>query len=166
MASLVIRLKRHSDSSASLTCTRADGSVTWQRQKPSLAIVFPSHDLTHYAVETTLGCRGGFFGLLADGWAITDFAAPWPRGPIPTEAREVEILVGLFEGMRRGKEPWTTTAFNEAAREIAADAKFVGIKPRIVSEEDIGRVTALRDELIARWLAVQPGDVMDLSFNE
>ena len=55
---LRIRLKRHSDLSASLTLTRRDGSVTWQRQRGSLALVFPSHDLTHYAVESTLGYRG------------------------------------------------------------------------------------------------------------
>ena len=51
---LNIRLKRHPDGSASITLTRADGTVTWQRQKGSLAMVFPSHDLAHYAVEHRL----------------------------------------------------------------------------------------------------------------
>ncbi|MEP6729517.1 MAG: hypothetical protein ABJE10_02710 [bacterium] len=30
---LTIRLKRHSDGSASLTLTRADGTVTWQQRE-------------------------------------------------------------------------------------------------------------------------------------
>ena len=51
MPGLTIRLKRHPDGSASLTCTRADGSVTWQRQQGQLAIVFPPHDLTHFAID-------------------------------------------------------------------------------------------------------------------
>lgn len=26
------------------------------------------HDLTHYAIENTLGCRHAFFGLIAQVW--------------------------------------------------------------------------------------------------
>jgi hypothetical protein len=163
---LTIRLKRHTDSSASLTCTRADGSVTWQRQKPSLALVFPSHDLTHYAVETTLGYQRGFFGLLADGWEIADFAAPWPRGAIPIEAREVEVLVGLFDGMRRGRESWTTEEFNAQAQQVIADGKFTGMNPPSLTDDDIARVKTLRDSLIARWIATSPGEAMELVFGE
>src|SRR3982751_4823753 len=102
MPDLTIRLKRHPDHTASLTCTRRDGSVTWQRQRGSLGAVFPPHDLTHYAVEQTLGFQHGFYGLIADGWAIEDFAKPWPRGPIPPEAQEVELIVGFFDTERRG----------------------------------------------------------------
>lgn len=47
--------------------------------------MFPPHDLTHYTVETTFGYRHGFFGLIAGGWDISDFGAPWPRGPLPAE---------------------------------------------------------------------------------
>jgi hypothetical protein len=87
MASLNIRLKRHPDGSASITCTRADGSITWQRQSGKHGVVFPPHDITHYAVETALGYRDGFFGLLSRGWSMEDIASPWPRGEIPREAR-------------------------------------------------------------------------------
>src|SRR5207253_2804998 len=64
MPDLTIRLKRHPDHTASLSCTRRDGSVTWQRQRGSLGAVFPPHDLTHYAVEQTLGFQHGFYGLI------------------------------------------------------------------------------------------------------
>jgi hypothetical protein len=31
------------------------------------------HDLTHYAVETALGYRRDFFGLITEGWGgVTD----------------------------------------------------------------------------------------------
>ncbi len=165
MPTLTIRLKRHTDGSASLTCTRADGSVTWQRQKPSVAVFFPQHDLTHYAVESTLGYRRGFFGLLADGWEISDFAAPWPRGIIPVEAREVEVLVGLFDGMRRGRVPWTSDEFNAQAKEIAADTtRYHGMTPPTLSDADIAQITILRDELLTQWLAVAAGDAMHLNY--
>lgn len=102
---LTIRIKRHADGSASLRCSRADGTATWQRQRGGYALVFPSHDLTYYAVETTLGYAHGFFGLIADGWDISDFSMPWSRGPLPPEALEVELIVGLFESERRQAIP-------------------------------------------------------------
>ncbi|MDF2775439.1 MAG: hypothetical protein K0S86_4940, partial [Geminicoccaceae bacterium] len=70
---LRIRIKKNADGSAALTCIRADGSVTWQRQEGAQGRFFPRHDLTHFAVETTLGHRRGFYGLVAEGWNITDF---------------------------------------------------------------------------------------------
>ena len=79
---LEIRLKRHADGSASITLIRADGTVTWQRHSGSLALVFPSHDLTHYAVEQPLGYAGAFFGLVADGWDISDFAMTVSRASV------------------------------------------------------------------------------------
>ena len=65
MADLVIRIKKKSDGSAALTCTRADGTVTWQRQDGQLGTFFPLHDLTHYAVERVLDLPRAFYGLLA-----------------------------------------------------------------------------------------------------
>lgn len=52
-----IRLKRAADGSSALTCVRADGSMTWQVQRGSLGLVFPTHDLTHYAVETSVALQ-------------------------------------------------------------------------------------------------------------
>jgi hypothetical protein len=162
---LRIRLKRHSDLSASLTLTRRDGSVTWQRQKGSLALVFPQHDLTHYAVESTLGYRGAFYGLVADGWEINDFATPWPRGPIPVEAREVEMLVGLFDGMRADRGNWDAAELNRQLRQLAADSKFAGdLTPRILRDAEVDAVRQTRDALLQRWAAIEAGSAMELEF--
>src|SRR5205085_4529315 len=51
MPDLIIRIKKKTDGAAALSCTRADGSVTWQRQDGQLGRFFPLHDLTHFAVE-------------------------------------------------------------------------------------------------------------------
>ena len=65
MTELLIRIKKKNDGSAALSCVRADGSVTWQRQDGQQGRFFPLHDLTHYAVETVLGQPRGFFGACA-----------------------------------------------------------------------------------------------------
>ena len=165
---LQIRLKRHPDGSASLTCTRRDGSVTWQRQHGPTALVMPAHDLTHFAVESTLGVRRGFYGLLADGWEITDFAKPWPRGPIPDEALVVELIVGFLDAERRQGETMTADAFQIQAEQYVASRLAVGktmpdgLRP--LTDDELARVRARRDDLLARWADVPVGGDLALDF--
>jgi len=165
---LKIRLKRHADGSASITCTRRDGSVTWQRQNGQTALVMPVHDLTHYAVETTLGFARGFYGLLADGWEITDFASPWPRGPIPDEALVVELIVGFFDAERRQGEALSAEAFAVQAAQYLASREAVGKTMPAgrwqLTDHELARVRARRDELLEQWAAVPAGGALDLEF--
>jgi hypothetical protein len=165
---LTIRLKRHPDGTASLTCVRADGSSTWQRQNGSLGQFFPPHDLTHYAVETTLGYHNGFYGLIAQGWNIEDFGTPFPRGSIPIEAQEVELIVGFFDTERRSIAQMTEAEFNDhAARYQAARQskrpRLLGVAPRL-SAEQIDAVRERRSELLRRWFQLAPGEAMELPF--
>ena len=90
-----VQINKRADGSGVLRCIRADGSATWQKQTDRHAAFFALHDLTHFAVETTLGYRRGFFGLIAEGWEIDDTTGKGARGPLPPEAGEVEELVGL-----------------------------------------------------------------------
>ena len=71
MPRLQITITKRTDGGYVIACTRADGSVTWQ--KSASAAFFPVHDLTHFAVETELGHRRGFYGLVAEGWNFNDF---------------------------------------------------------------------------------------------
>src|SRR5215470_7938977 len=90
--------KRH-DGSTVLRCKRADGSETWQKQDRHAAF-FALHDLTHFAVESTLGFKHGFYGLIAEGWDIEDTTGKGKRGALPAEAGEVEYIVGSLDGER------------------------------------------------------------------
>src|SRR5579862_9150992 len=110
-----IQITKRPDGGGVLKCTRADGSVTWQKQKETVAPFFALHDLTHFAVETTLGYRRGFFGLIAEGWDIEETGGKGKRGALPGEALEVEQLVGLFFTERAGAAIWTPAEFNAAS---------------------------------------------------
>jgi len=166
MADLLIRIKRGSDGSAALTCVRGDGSVTWQRQLGERGRFFPGHDLTHYAVETTLGYRRGFYGLVAEGWDIGDFGAPWPRGTLPDEAREVELVVGLFDLERSMGPDWTPDELRAAGAEYAATGRDAeqGVVLPTLGDDDIARIRAARADVFARWRAVAPGETLELAF--
>ena len=66
---------KRADGAGLLRCIRENGSVTWQKQSERHAVHFTHHDLTHLAIETTLGYEQGFFGLIASGWNIEDTKA-------------------------------------------------------------------------------------------
>ena len=147
---LCIDIAKHADGSVALRCTRADGSVTWQKQTRH-AEHFVLHDLTHYAVETALGYRRGFFGLIAEGWDAEDTTGKGAPGRLPVEAVEVEQIVGLFDSERGSGTLWTVEEFN-------------GYAPRPLSADDIQRVRALRGSLFEKWFALAPGQTLKLQF--
>ena len=163
MPNLTLRLKKNREGTAALSCTRADGSVTWRRQPQARhAQFFTRHDLTHYAVETVLGHRRGFYGLIAEGWDFTDFGAPWPRGPIPADADPSELIVGLLDSERTGDIEWTTDEFNA---HVAQFFKSHGVpSPLKVTEANLTQIRAQMRELFTRWDAVPPAEAMELEF--
>ncbi len=163
LPSLKIRLKHRSDGSAAITCERGDGSVTWQRQEGSLGLVFPAHDLTHYAVESTLGYNYGFFGLVADGWEFSDFASPWPRGPVPKEALEVELIVGLLDMRRRMMTDWTAAELLEQAK-LYVEGRGDKVALPVLTEQMLSRVCEARRDVFARWARTQAGETLELLF--
>lgn len=163
MPELVIRIKKKTDGSAALSCERADKSVTWQRQEGVQGRFFPLHDLTHYAVETVLGHRHGFFGLVADGWNMTDFGAPYPKGRIPADAMLSELIVGFLDAERATPERWTAADVNEKMR-IFADEN--GIEQCVtLTDENLAAIRARRAELFARWREVPAGEALELPFD-
>lgn len=159
-----IRIEKRADGGCILSCTRADGSVTWQRQRGKNAVFFPLHDLTHYAVETTLGHDHGFYGLVADGWDITDFGSPWPRGPMPEEAVMSELIVGFLDAERAGGVQWTAADLNEKAKLYHAQHGRT-VRWTALTDEELTRVRAAARELIARWRALDSGQAIELLFD-
>jgi hypothetical protein len=160
MTELLVQLTKRADGGALLRCVRANGSTTWQRHEGRQAAFFPLHDLTHLAVETTLGCRHGFYGLLADGWDIDDTGGKGARGPLPAEARTVEHLVGFLDVERATGAAWT--AAEVTAHLAAAGAGSIGAAP--LTDDDLTRIRERRRDLFARWAATPPGAVLELPF--
>ncbi|SRR5579883_1010330 len=151
---LQIEICKRADGSGVLRCVRADGSITWQKQRKH-GVHFALHDLTHYAVETTLGFQRGFFGLIAAGWDVEDTTGKGPRGALPAEAGAAECIVGLFDAERAAGNRWAAEEFNQFAP--------AGCR---LSPEQIAAVRARRSELFEAWAAVQSGSSLKLAFGE
>jgi hypothetical protein len=163
MADLIIRIKKKTDGSAALSCLRSDGSTTWQRQEGQLGRFFPLHDLTHYAVESVMGFQRAFYGLVAEGWDLSDFGTVESRGKIPDEAGLAESVVGLFDLERMTGERGNAEQMNEQLRTARADR---GLSTTLsITDEQIARIRELRAELFDRWKTVPPGEALELSFH-
>jgi hypothetical protein len=147
---LRIQMTKQPDGAVVLRCTRKDGSSTWQKHTKHAAH-FVLHDLTHYAVETTLGYQRGFFGLIAEGWDLEDTTGKGARGPLSAETVEVEKIVGLFDSERGSGALWTLREFNEFA-------------PRPLNDSDIRGIRALRGSLFHQWFSLPSGQTLELKF--
>lgn len=150
---MLVEIVKRADGAGVLRCVRDDGSVTWQKQPDRHAAFFALHDLTHFAVETVLGCRRGFFGLVAEGWEIEDTTGKGSRGPLPEEAGSVEQIVGLFD-LERSGAAWTVGEFHE----------FGGPGAHRLTLERIAAIRKRRGELFQQWAAVPVGETLRLEF--
>src|SRR3954463_885646 len=159
---LVIRIKKNADGRSALSCARSDGTTTWQSMKNAQAAFFPRHDLTHYAVETVLEHRNGFYGLVASGWDLSDFGAPWPRGRIPKEAVLSEMIVGLLDLERGTGHLAQPEDVNDRLRQFCEENGMPDPTP--LTADDLARVRQRRGELFAMWDAVKAGDALELPF--
>lgn len=159
MPVLTIRLTKKPDGSSVLACTRPDGSATWQRHRDGF---FPLHDLTHYAVETVLPLRFGFYGLLALGWHITDFG----ERTMPDEAQEnaalAEAIVGLLDQERGTGILLDDEGFNEALGAVHQEMG-VPLTHRLTSD-DLEAIRARFMDLAGRWARLEPGGTLELTF--
>lgn len=158
---LVVRIKKKRDGDAALSCERADGSVTWQRQEGQLGAFFPLHDLTHLAVESVLGFDDAFYGLIASGWDIGDFAGKAKQ--LPPNALLVEVIVGVLDLERRVGE---AVPFDEFNRRIADffSQKRLPIPAFEADEAQLQQIRARRAELFEKWHAIPPGDTLEVAF--
>ena len=161
MSTLTIRLAKKRDGATVLVCTRPDGSRTWQRHRRHAAF-FPLHDLTHVAVEATLGLRYGFYGLIADGWAVTDFGERAIPEHAAAEAAFAEAAVGLLDGERATGHRYDAEAFNSALAASLAQVGCPDVRP--VTSAELGAIRARWRELAGRWGRVPVGGEMEVAF--
>lgn len=159
MSTLSIQFKKKADGSSVLACTRPDGSATWQRRRDGFFVL---HDLTHYAVETVLGLRHGFYGLLASGWQIPEFG----ERPIPDHAQHdaalAEAVAGLLDQERGTGVVQQAEAFNEALDSVLAEMDQPSERHLTDAELDAIRTRLL--DLAGRWTRLDPGSEMKLTF--
>ena len=155
---MIIQLKKGRDGPSTLACVRANGTRTWGKEHP----FFPLHDLTHCAVESVLGLEEAFFGLIAGGWDIDDFARPGASGRMPFQAIVAEHIVGILDRERALPHPLTAAEFNEAVKASLTPAGTQHVQA--ITDTQLGMIRALRESLETRWHNLPPGGTLVIDF--
>jgi hypothetical protein len=164
MSDLKIKFTKKRDGSVVSHYERADGTATWERKEGSNAWFFVAHDLTHYAVETILGYRRGFYGLVAEGWALSDFGTPWPRGPLPSDAAPTELIVGFLDMERATMSEWSADEFNAKAADYFSTHNLDN--PPILDDHQLRMIRDKARELHILWSKISEGETLELSFDQ
>jgi len=163
MDDLKIKFTKKRDGSIVSHYERADGTATWSRKDGPNAWFFVAHDLTHYAVETILGYRRGFYGLVADGWDLSDFGTPWPRGPLPDDAEPAELVAGFLDMERAVMSELSAADFNAKAADYFSTNKLNN--PPIIADHQLRAIRDKTRELHIRWGKLADGETLELIFD-
>ena len=151
---LTIELKKGKDGPSSMACIRTDGTRTWARLHP----FFPTHDLTHCAVESVLGMTEAFFGLISSGWAIDDFAQPGTSRRLPVQALWAEHLVGLLEHRIANEAKSLNIAWQSVL--VASSSSL----PPPLTDEALSRIVRIREQLGVVWQYLLLGETLRIAF--
>jgi hypothetical protein len=159
MSQLKVRFTRGKDKKDVLSVVREDGSQSWQHQQPGI----PVHDLTHFAVESTLGLKNGFYGLLAQGWDITRLTEKDVRKTLPPEGLWTEFVVGLVQTERLAPEPLSAAEFNDL---LNKEKQNFGLKyDREVTDDELLQIRVTFLDLYSKWRLLKPGESLPVKFS-
>ena len=142
-----------------LSCKRKDGTVTWMHASN----FFILHDLCHYTIETTLSLKKAFFGMLANGTDITEFALPKEQRPfdLTSEALFAEHLVNLVvidytQGRMTSLIEIFTETYNDAGSGLI----------NLINEEKLENIRLNFASLVQQWQSIREGESLNLIFEE
>jgi hypothetical protein len=155
---LRIELKKGRDSRPTLVCIRADGSRTWS----ALHAHFPVHDITHFAVESVLGFSQAFFGLIAAGWSIEEFADKGAAARMPADALIAELVVGLLDQERASGQLLRADDLNLYLNQALQARGWDSFRP--ILDQELGAIRKIRSDLQTAWSGLDPGQALTVEF--
>jgi len=162
MPSLIFRLKKRADAAAQLTLVREDGTYT-TGPVGSTDGYFPVHDLTHYAIEQTLGLRDGFLGLVAGGWEIRDFEVKGTAKRLSAETLFAECAAGELSRQTLMRDPSSLEDFIWAV-EIKLHQTWPDYNSPPISDAEFATIREVVATEWRRWRELPPNGTLELTF--
>ncbi len=160
MPTMQIVFAKHPGKPTTLRCIRDDGSVTWQSYGNHSGF-FAVHDLTHYAIETTLGYRQAFWRMIAAGRELGDFG-PGDAKTFHCEAIYAETLAGLLT-TSQGNGSFLT--YTDIKATIDSKAHEAGFDPVKLMEEHLLLIRRRVRELRCEWERLSDSGILTLPFS-
>ncbi len=153
-----LRISKYLEKPHTLLYRRDDGTETWMASEE----FFVRHDLSHYAIEKTLGYRKAFLGMLNAGMDIKAFEDRNTRLQleVSAEAGWAENMPNLFlMGTAQGEVNDFNAVLTESFVRIGAAAA-----PTYLSDEEIAAIRSLLKRLLADLAALPVGETLVLEF--
>jgi hypothetical protein len=158
---LKLRFKKKADADTVFTALREDGSST-TTSIGAYAGFGPVHDLSHYVVETSMGFRNAFLGLLGAGRNVEDFnreSKQW----LTEEAMVAEAISGQLSQDAMTGRPLSVEDFNWTVRDVLSRGTVKCAAPELTAEQ-LSALHARLADLRRRWEAVAVGETLELEF--
>lgn len=164
--SLRISIKKQIHKPCILTITRSDGSSTWTKLHRGME----THDLAHYAVEKSLNFEHAFYGIINQGYQISDFELPKTQRPnavkpenLNPEALITEHLVNLLE-VEFLNSGLNTKLLNDL-QQILNDTNLPF--PKSLDEKMLESIRQLYHSLYNKWVNLEDDNTLylELDFN-
>jgi hypothetical protein len=159
---LTFELKKRADAKAQLILIREDGSHTIGTIGPAEGYG-PVHDLTHFAIESTLGLDEGFLGLCASGWEISDFEVRGTPARLPREAIFAEVAAGELSRQLVMRQVTSLEDFLWAV-DLTLERQPKGLARPPVTEEQFAAIHALIANEWRRWRELAPNETLQLTY--
>ena len=163
MPRLTFRLKKNADAKSQLILIREDGTHTAGTIGPADGYG-PVHDLTHFAIESTLGIDEGFLGLCASGWEISDFEVRGTPGRLPAEAIFAEVAAGELSRQVLTRQMTSLEDFLWAI-DLTFKQHPGGVDRPEITEEKFAVIHAFIAEQWKRWREMPANGTIELTYN-
>lgn len=153
-----MRITKNKDKPHIILYKRNDGSQTWMQSDN----FFVMHDLSHYALEKTLGYTTAFMGMLNEGMDIKDFDDREKRRTIivTNEGAYAENMANLFlMEIQQGN----FENFNEISMQ-AFTTSWKNFPPPHLSNKEINATRNSLRKLLAQWEELPTGETLALTF--
>ncbi len=145
-----------------LTCVRDDGRTTWMVLRQGA--FFRRHDLLHYAVESTLGLRESFYGLVAAGWNLDEFARPDVTSRLPREAIMTEFIVNFLAARWDDRTALSARDLSAHLNDACSKSDVAADAPFSCTQAQWRAIVAAAESLLAREAALGTDGVLELLF--
>jgi len=160
---MIIVLKKMIDKPSVLSITRSDGTTTWSKLHRGLE----THDLAHYAVESTLRFDNAFYGLINRGFTVADFELPKEQRPKDVQPEHLhenalitEHVVNLLEVEFRNSG-FNPNFLEDLSKILKKNALSY---PKLLNTESLNQIRTTYHNLVNQWLALNENEILIINF--
>ncbi|MEM7104452.1 MAG: hypothetical protein AAF502_15045 [Bacteroidota bacterium] len=146
-----------------MSFSRQDGSISLSPLNRGMI----EHDIMHYAVETVLNFNEGFYGLLAKGYTLEDFAPPTSKAAelsrslkLTQQVFQSEYIVGLLQMEQVDNKTYDN--FIDILAEICSGRKTK--LPETLNNETLAAIREKANALLDQWRSIQPSEKLEVNF--